>query len=144
MAARSAREIINRTKGSERIMADDNEIDKIFTDSIEPFEMIPSDKVWQSLDKDLENQETKKLKSTVVKLRMAVGVILILFGFFVAYHFMSIRTIPDAITDNRIDANKTKNSPEKEFSIPEMKLETNEFTKTENIKNNKTEFKRLL
>ena len=39
-----------------------NDIDKLFTDSIEPYEMEPSNKVWDSLDNKLDNKTANKYK----------------------------------------------------------------------------------
>ncbi len=71
-------------------MEPNNEIDDLFKEIIEPYEMNHSDKVWESLNSQLENKSSGRDRAVIFRLRISLGILLFLFGLFATYHFLSI------------------------------------------------------
>ncbi len=70
-------------------MGNDNDIDDLFKDIVEPNEMNHSDKVWESLNYHLEKKGNERNKAIIFRLRIAVGVLLFLFSSLTLYYFFN-------------------------------------------------------
>lgn len=70
-------------------MKTNNDIDDLFKDIIEPYEMNHSEKVWQSLDNQLDKKANENNKSVIFRLRISLGILLFLFGSFTFYYFFN-------------------------------------------------------
>ena len=94
-----------------------NEIDDLFKGIIEPFEMSHSDKVWESLNYQLEKRVNKKNKMVIFRLRIALTTLLFLFGLLTFYHFFisghnnkSLIASNEKIKENNRNPNEKSNS----------------------------------
>ncbi|MCW3070323.1 MAG: hypothetical protein JWO44_213 [Bacteroidetes bacterium] len=70
-------------------METNNDIDDLFKGIIEPYEMNHSDKVWDSLDSQLEKKSNGHDKAVIFRLRIALASLSLLFGLFAAYYFFN-------------------------------------------------------
>lgn len=71
-------------------MKEENEIDKTFTENIEPYIMQPSNKIWESIDNRLDKKEADKYRAIVFRLRLMLAVFIFLFIGFGAYFLLPV------------------------------------------------------
>lgn len=120
-------------------MENNNDIDELFREIIEPSEMNHSDKAWASLDNHLEKKSNKRDKAIIFRLRIAVGVLLFLFGSFAFYYFSSSTETNKGFSKELAQSESAKTTkPIKENYIPSKSnhYENNSSKKNSHSQNN--------
>ncbi len=77
-------------------MENNKDIDDLFRDIVEPNEMDHSNKVWDSLENHLVKKSNDRNKGIIFRLRLALGILLFLFGSFAFYYIFNSK-----VTDSK-------------------------------------------
>jgi len=130
-------------------MEEKKNIDDLFRSAIEPAEMTPPARAWNSLDAELSRKETLLYKKKANRFRLlSIGLILLLVSF-VAYHYIDFSKKEDAsikISKDQKKLSYAANSPGSEIVskgkiLPVPSLQQNQSStdskKVQAIKNNK-------
>ncbi len=107
-------------------MENNKDIDDLFKDLVESSEMDHSNKVWDSLENHLEKKSNDRNKVIIFRLRLALGIVLILFGTLASYYIFNPKETGSkslAILE-QVEAKKNVNTIEKSNVL--IKHDTNE------------------
>src|SRR5437773_4149627 len=104
-------------------------IDKIFRDSIEGHEEIPSQQVWNAIDNDLDKNKIKLINRKYTRLKMIAFLLLLLLLCIIIYDFR-IKHPEDKVTK------ENTNSIIKKRDVPENNPGTGQNTLSKNNDNN--------
>ena len=91
-------------------MENNNELDDLFKSLIEPYEMVHSEKVWESLENRLDKKSNDRNKIIIFRLRVTIVSLLLLFGSVGLHYFLnSNSTQNEAYLYKKITLDKTQN-----------------------------------
>lgn len=90
-------------------MENNNDIDDLFKDLIEPHEMNHSEKVWASLDKQLDKKANDRNRVIIFRLKMALGIVLFLFSSFGLFYYFNYSKDKNAFLISEKQKNNAEN-----------------------------------
>ena len=115
-------------------MTNNEGIDDLFKDIIEPYEMDHSDKVWASLNGHLETKSNKRDKAVIFRLRIAVVILLFLCTSITFYSFFnSTETKITSLVGSSQKLIKNNSKPDQTIALNSIK---NKNTNTDQVLGN--------
>lgn len=117
-------------------MENNNDIDDLFKDLIESYEMNHSEKVWDSLDKQLDKKANDRNRVIIFRLKIALSMVAFLFSSFGIYYYFNDSKDKKAVLISEKQGDNTENILQQNTTIAKVNAKivssTHEIQKFEN------------